>query len=218
VIENVPVIDSDQVVEQHEIDQLRQEIAPNNETVILYTGTMEAYQGIDLLLESAKHVLKQYEQVRYVLVGGNPQQIQQMKDLAALLGIETITNFLGQRPVEEMPVLMQCADILVSPRKDGKNTPLKIYSYLKSGKPIVATNILTHTQVLNDEVAMLTDNNPEAFADGTLKLIKDTQLRQRLAANALRLSEEKYSYDTYLEKTAQVYHYVQNSLVEKHKS
>ena len=137
--------------------------------------------------------------------GGNPQQIQRMKELAALLGIKNITYFLGQRPVEEMPVFMQFADILVSPRKEGKNTPLKIYSYLKSGKPIVATKILTHTQVLNDDVAMLTNNNPEAFADGTLKLIKDKKLGQQLAANALRLSEEKYSYKAYLEKTNQIY-------------
>jgi glycosyltransferase involved in cell wall biosynthesis len=212
VIENVPVTDSDRVVEPHEIDQLKQEIAPKGEIVILYTGTMEAYQGIDLLLESAKHVAKQNERVRYVLVGGNPRQICQMQELAALLGIEKITYFLGQRPVEEMPVFMQFADILVSPRKDGKNTPLKIYSYLKSGKPIVATRILTHTQVLNGDVAMLTENNSEAFAEGTLKLIKDPELRQRLAANALRLSEEKYSYDAYLEKTAQVYQYVEKTL------
>jgi glycosyltransferase involved in cell wall biosynthesis len=164
------------------------------------------------LLESAKHVAKQNEQVRYVLVGGNPQQVRQMKELAALLGIEKITYFLGQRPVEEMPVFMQFADILVSPRKEGKNTPLKIYSYLKSGKPIVASRILTHTQVLTDEVAMLTENNSEAFAEGTLKLIKDHELRQRLAANALRLSEEEYSYEAYLEKTAQVYQYVENIL------
>ena len=215
VIENVPVTDSDRVVEQQEIDQLRQQIAPDNEIIILYTGTMEAYQGIDLLLESAKQVVKQYEQVKYVLVGGNPRQIQQMKDLAALLGIEKITCFLGQRPVEEMPVFMRLADILVSPRKDGKNTPLKIYSYLKSGKPIVATNILTHTQALNHDVAMLTENDPEAFAEGTLKLITDPKLRQQLATNALRLSEEKYSYHAYLEKTAQVYQYVETALPKK---
>jgi len=212
VIENVPVTDTGRVVEQQEVDRLRSQIAPNNETVILYTGTMEAYQGIDLLLESAKHVVKQYEHVRYVLVGGNPRQIQQMKELAALLGIEKITYFLGQRPVEEMPVFMQFADILVSPRKGGKNTPLKIYSYLKSGKPIIATRILTHTQVLNDDVAMLTENNSEAFAEGTLKLIKNNRLREQLAANALRLSEGKYSYEAYLEKTAQVYQYVKNVL------
>ncbi len=215
VIENVPVTDTGRIIEQQEIDRLKQEIALNNETVILYTGTMEAYQGIDLLLESAAHVVKQFEHIKYVLVGGTPCQIKQMKELAALLGIEKITYFSGQRPVEEMPIFMQLADILVSPRKEGKNTPLKIYSYLKSGKPIVATNILTHTQVLNDEVAMLTENTPQAFAEGTLKLIKDGKLRQRLATNALRLSEEKYSYKAYLEKTAQVYQVVKNALSGK---
>jgi glycosyltransferase involved in cell wall biosynthesis len=86
---------------------------------------------------------------------------------------------------------------------------LKIYSYLKSGKPIVATNILTHTQVLHTDVAVLTDNNAEAFAEGTLSLIQNTELRNRLAVNALRLSEEKYSYDAYLEKTDDIYQFVQ---------
>ena len=120
---------------------------------------MEPYQGIDLLLESAKHVFKYHEKVRYVLVGGQPEQVERKQEFAKLLGIDKITHFLGQQPVEDMPLYMQLADILVSPRNDGKNTPLKIYSYLKSGKPIVATNILTHTQVLNDEVAVLTNNN-----------------------------------------------------------
>jgi glycosyltransferase involved in cell wall biosynthesis len=212
VIENVPVIDESRVVEKQEIEQLKQRLGVEKETVILYTGTMEAYQGIDLLLESAKHVSKQQEQVKYVLVGGNSQQIVQMKELTALLGIENIVHFLGQRPVEEMPRYMQLADILVSPRKEGKNTPLKIYSYLKSGKPIVATNILTHTQVLTDKVAVLTENNAEAFAEGTLKLVRNKELRRQLAADALRLSKEKYSYDAYLEKTANVYQYVENSL------
>lgn len=212
VIENVPVTDDNRVIEQREIDQLKQKLDLKSETTVLYTGTMEAYQGIDLLLESAKHVYKQYENVRYVLVGGHPNQIGRMKELTALLGIEKIVCFVGQRPVEEMPLYTQLADILVSPRKDGKNTPLKIYSYLKSGKPIVATNILTHTQALNDDVAVLTGNNAEAFAEGTLKLIYNKELQAQLVANALRLSEEKYSYKAYLEKTEQVYRYVENSL------
>jgi glycosyltransferase involved in cell wall biosynthesis len=215
VIENVPVTDMEQEVDPQQVAQLRQQLAPNNETIILYTGTMEAYQGIDLLLQSAAHVVKQHEQVSYVLVGGQSHQIQQMRELAALLGIGKVTHFLGQRPVEEMSMFMEVADILVSPRKDGKNTPLKIYSYLKSGKPTVATNILTHTQVLNPDVAMLTDNTAEAFAEGTLTLINEAHLRQQLAENALKLSEEKYSYEAYLEKTATVYRYVQESLPKK---
>ena len=57
VIENVPVTDENRVVEQHEVDQVKQQLGLNNETVIVYTGTMEAYQGIDLLLESVKIIL-----------------------------------------------------------------------------------------------------------------------------------------------------------------
>ena len=209
VIENVPVTDGEIDVEQQHAAQLRRQFAPNGETIVLYTGTMEAYQGIDLLLQSAAHVVKTNDQVKYVLVGGHLKQVQQMQEMAALLGIEHYTEFVGQRPVEEMPLFTEAADILVSPRKDGKNTPLKIYSYLKSGKPIVATNILTHTQVLYDDVAMLTANNAEAFAEGTLQLIREPELGGRLARNAMQLSEEKYSYAAYLEKTGRVYHFVQ---------
>ena len=217
VIENVPVTDSDKMVTEQELEQLKQRLNLGDERIIVYTGTMEAYQGLDLLLESAKHVSKQNENVRYVLVGGHPEQVQQMKELAGLLGVEQVCIFLGQQPVEDMPLYTALADLLVSPRKDGKNTPLKIYSYLKSGKPIVATNILTHTQVLNHDVAILTDNNAEAFAAGTLKLIEQPELGEQLVKNALQLSEEKYSYEIYLEKTDQVYKFIAKNLKPKTK-
>ncbi len=215
VIENRPVTDDTRVIEPYEIEKLKQTLGIQQETVILYTGTLEAYQGIDLLLESARHVSKHCENVRYVLVGGHPQQIEEMKELARLLGVHHITHFVGQQPVKDMPLYTELADILISPRKHGKNTPLKIYSYLSSGKPIVATRILTHTQVLHDEVAVLTDNNAEALAEGTIKLFCDPSLRKQLADNAQRVSEEKYSYKVYLEKTAQVYKYVEKALQKK---
>ena len=68
--------------------------------------------------------------------------------------------FTGQQPAREIPAFVQACDILVSPRIRGTNTPLKIYSYLRSGKPIVATDLLTHTQVLSDGVARLVAPKP----------------------------------------------------------
>ena len=75
---------------------------------------------------------------------------------AARAGIEDATIFAGERPAEEIPAYLLAADVLVSPRSRGTNTPLKIYQYLRSGKPIVATRLLTHTQVLTDDTAVLT--------------------------------------------------------------
>ena len=63
--------------------------------------------------------------------------------------------------------------MLVSPRSRGTNTPLKIYQYLRSGRAIVATRLLTHTQVLDDSVAILTGVSPQEFADGILAALAD---------------------------------------------
>ena len=69
--------------------------------------------------------------------------------------------------------------LLVSPRSRGTNTPLKIYQYLRSGKAIVATRLLTHTQVLSDETAILTEATPQAFAAGILAGLADRAMRGR---------------------------------------
>jgi glycosyltransferase involved in cell wall biosynthesis len=63
----------------------------------------------------------------------------------------------GQRPAEEIPAYLDAATLLVSPRSTGTNTPLKIYQYLRSGRPIVATNLRTHTQVLAEDTAFLAE-------------------------------------------------------------
>jgi glycosyltransferase involved in cell wall biosynthesis len=92
-------------------------------------------------------------------------------------------------------------DILVSPRLRGTNSPLKIYSYLRSGKPIVATRHITHTQILSDSVSVLAEPNPEAFADGMLSILDDKSQQKRLVTAAQQLADEHYSYDDYLQKT-----------------
>jgi glycosyltransferase involved in cell wall biosynthesis len=108
-----------------------------------------------------------------------------------------------------VPQFLDVADILVTPRIEGNNTPLKIYSYLRSGKPIVATKHITHTQVLNDEVAILTDCNANAFAEGLIKIIEDQKLRQKIAGNAKELADEKYSYESYQQKTKSIYNFLE---------
>jgi len=171
--------------------------------MVLYTGTFEAYQGLDLLFASMKHVLASRPDARLVLAGGRPEQIELARKQAADAGIASGTIFAGQRPAEEIPAYLDAADVLVSPRSLGTNTPLKIYQYLRSGRPIVATRLLTHTQVLNDEVSFLTDATPEGFGAGILAAVADPERARAVGARAHQLAETKYSYEAYLSRTRQ---------------
>jgi glycosyltransferase involved in cell wall biosynthesis len=178
------------------------QLAPQT-PVVLYTGTFEAYQGLDLLFASMHPVVKALPQTRLVLAGGRPEQIDEAKRRAADLGIADALIFAGQRPAEEIPSFLDAADVLVSPRSLGTNTPLKIYQYLQSGKPIVATRLLTHTQVLDDDVAYLTDATPDAFGAGILGVLTDPERARAVGARARHLAETKYSYEAYLARTRQ---------------
>jgi glycosyltransferase involved in cell wall biosynthesis len=168
--------------------------------LVLYTGTFEAYQGLDLLLEAMALVRRRRPDARLLLAGGKPDQIDREQQRARQMGIDDVVLFAGERPASEIPAYLMAADVLVSPRSKGTNTPLKIYQYLRSGKPIVATRLLTHTQVLSDETAILTGTSPAEFADGILSALEPSR-GAAVGRQARRLAESKYSYDAYLERT-----------------
>jgi glycosyltransferase involved in cell wall biosynthesis len=78
---------------------------------------------------------------------------------------------------------------------------LKIYQYLRSGKPIVATRLLTHTQVLGDDTAILTGPSAPEFAEGILLALNNRERAAAIGQQARALAETKYSYEAYLDGT-----------------
>jgi glycosyltransferase involved in cell wall biosynthesis len=169
--------------------------------MVLYTGTFEAYQGLDLLFAAMRTVLAGSPDARLVMAGGHEDQIERARRDAEAQGVGAATIFLGERPAEEIPAYLESADVLVSPRSRGKNTPLKIYQYLRSGKPIVATNLLTHTQVLDASVAELTDPTAVAFGTGILRVLHDRDHAVALGRAARALADTRYTYDAYVART-----------------
>ena len=169
--------------------------------LVLYTGTFEAYQGLDLLWDAMALVVRQRPAARVLIAGGKSDQVTRARAAATQAGLGDAVVFAGERPAAEIPAYLAACDVLVSPRSRGTNTPLKIYQYLRSGRPIVATRLLTHTQVLDDATAVLTEPTAAAFAAGVVHVIDDRADGARRAAAAVAVAETKYSYEAYLEKT-----------------
>ena len=173
--------------------------------LILYTGTFEEYQGLGLLLEAATELSLVHRDARILIVGGQPEQVEAAR--ARMSGGQHASGviFAGQRPPQEVPYFIEACDILVSPRISGTNTPLKIYSYLRSGRPIVATNLRTHTQVLTRDTALLVEPEASAFAAGIQRLIENPDEATRIAMAASAVAKQRYSRRSYIARTAEAY-------------
>lgn len=161
--------------------------------IAMYVGNLEHYQGIDLLLDGFHHALEQVPKASLVIVGGRDDDIRRYRTLARALGMLSRVHFLGPRPVGLLRDLLRQADVLVSPRLKGLNTPMKIYSYLDSGTAVLATRLRTHTQVLDDSTAYLVDPDPDAMGRGLAELLNDASLRERLAAHAKEYVQEEFT-------------------------
>jgi glycosyltransferase involved in cell wall biosynthesis len=198
-IEDPPLVDGASWPEPEAAAALRRDLGLGPEPVVLYSGNFEAYQGVALLVDAAALVPR----AQIVLMGGEPPEIAALKDRAARAGSRCA--FAGKRPPAELPAFLAMADVLVSPRTKGENTPFKIYTYLASGKPIVATRITSHTQLLDDSTAFLVEPTPQALADGIAHALDAPEEAAGRAGRGRDLVERQYSPARYSEKVKRAY-------------
>lgn len=186
---------------------LREELGLSG-VILMYSGNLESYQGIDLLLESFAVAVNSPDprpEINLVIIGGIKEDIRKYEEKSFNLGIGKSVYFLGPRPVSEMWSYFSQADILVSPRIKGKNTPMKIYSYLHSGQAVLATDLETHTQVMDDRTAMLAAPEPQVFGKAILDLASSETLRTEKAEAAIRLIESRHTYSSLKSKLNGLY-------------
>ena len=204
MIENGPASDSPDIGKEDLTSIELPQPGMASRKIVLYVGTFEVYQGLELLIASADLIIKNHDETLFILVGGRPQQIKSLRNLVEKLGIASNFHFTGPIPVEKLPALINIADVLVSTRITGNNTPLKIYDYMKSGKPMVATNIEAHTQVLNSDIAVLVDPHPESIANGVISLLDDPSYAEGLGARSKQYFETNYSSEKKIEKVREI--------------
>ncbi len=177
--------------------RLKLEIAAAGAKIVLYTGTLEPYQGMPLLLDCLAHLPIDF---RLVLVGGTPAQVAELRRGLEARGLAERVALLGQKPAAEIPNYLQAADVLVSPRTLGTNIPLKIYSYLASGVPLVATDLPTHTQTITPDIAFLAKPEPAALAAAIVRAAGPEG--RRIAGQALDFCRKNYTPERYRQLVA----------------
>ena len=198
----------DAVLEQSEgstapIEDLRAGFSVTG-ALMLYVGNLEVYQGLDLLLEGLA-LLPPADRCHVVIIGGSDAAVAQYVDRVSRLDLGSHVHLAGPRPLALLSSYLAQADILCSPRLKGVNTPMKIYSYMASGRAILATDILSHTQVLDDSTALLVRPTPEGLARGIQKLLQDPGHRARIGQNAAARARSAYSVPVFRRRLEEAY-------------
>jgi glycosyltransferase involved in cell wall biosynthesis len=207
-VEDPPLVDATDAPAREVVEALRRELGLGKAPVVLYSGNLEPYQGVDLLVDAAARV----PEARFVFMGGEAAQIQALRARAATGGVSGSCVFAGPRPPSTLPLFLALSDVLASPRCQGANTPFKIFTYLASGRPLVATRIPTHTQLLDDSLAFLVEPSADGLAAGIRQALDHPGEATARARRGQELIDREYSPARYQEKVRAAYEEVARRL------
>jgi len=172
--------------------------------VIFYCGNFERYQGLELLFDSLVILKKNLPNFKLFLVGGHEKLISENRKVCQAKNLLDHVYFFGPQPQDKLGLFFNICDCVVSPRLFGTNTPMKIYSYMASGKPIVATKIRSHTQVLSMDCAFLSELTPEDLSRSILLALQSPE-RQAKAERAKKLWSEHFTQEEFKRKVKAIF-------------
>ena len=144
---------------------------PQDKKIIAYAGSflLHSWKGIDILLKSAKQFSDDF---LFVFVGGTKKEIANIRSQYPSDNVLLIV----QKPNSQIPLYLKAADVLVLPNKKGEDisekytSPLKMFEYMASRRPIVASNLPSIREILNDQNSILVQpNEPQKLAQGIKK-------------------------------------------------
>jgi glycosyltransferase involved in cell wall biosynthesis len=177
-----------QVVPHEEVVAVRPRYSiPLERKLVVYAGSFVALQALDLLIDSIPAVLASVPNTTFLLVGGSDSESAALRKQAQRLGIAPHVVVERSLPQAAIPAYLAAADVLVSPRVQGINSPGKLLNYLASGRPVVATDTLVHNQLLSEKSAILTRPTAAGLAEGLVTALTDPVRVAEVVAGAGKL-------------------------------
>jgi glycosyltransferase involved in cell wall biosynthesis/putative flippase GtrA len=174
-------------------DQVRDVLGlPRDARIALYIGEFDAWKGVDTFLDASEYL--HHRGILPVVIGGSVEVVEvKAKQYPHV-------RFLGRRPQTELHDNQQCADVLVIPNS-GKyeisarhTSPLKVFSAMASGIPIVASRTSAMNEVLNDENAVLVPPDDADALGRALELVIQGGEEYQARADQARVDVTRYDW------------------------
>ncbi len=166
--------------------------------LVLYLGQLHGGQYVELFIKTASKIINDYQKDLFFMIVGDGYQAKELRKIAHSLNLDGKLIFTGAVSHEVVPEYIATADVCVACFEENDVTlcksPLKIVEYLASGKAIVASNVGEAPNMLGSAGILTEPGNIDSLANGILRVIEDSSLKDNLGKLARKKAEEKYNW------------------------
>ncbi len=194
---------------QFDVPTIKKHLGLEGKFIVAYTGTLQVWYAIEDVISAFPAVIQEIPNACFIIAGTGPSR-QKLESVARQLNITDKVRFLGYIDHHRIPEIVSIADVVVAPYKEIGMTffgsAIKIFEYLSSGRPMVASRIGQIAEVLEDQrtALLVTPGDIRELATAIIRLSRNAELRDFLSMNA-RKEAQKYSWDKYVEQLACIY-------------
>lgn len=177
---------------------------PKDKKIIMYIGHLYNWKGIDTLVEAAR-LFKHNQNLLFICVGGTDMDVKKYKEKIKKIDINNIL-FLGHKRSKEVPYYLRSADVLILPNNTSSEesvkytSPMKLFEYMASGIPIVASDLPSIREVLNENNSVLVrPDDARSLIEGIKTVLLDKKLAYNIAKKAYE-DVRKYTWENRAKK------------------
>ena len=191
------------------VEQIRPELGiGNNHFLVLTVGFVGPRKGYLDILDAVPEIVKTDESVRFVFVGGEERPGENYPVLSRIenQNLNRWVLAVGEAHRSKIPLYLAAADVFVLPSRE-EGMPIAILEAMRAGIPIITTTVGGIPEMIEDGYSgiLIEPENPSKIAEALKSLLKNKELRQRLAQGARTVFEKKFETHVCINKLASIY-------------
>jgi glycosyltransferase involved in cell wall biosynthesis len=184
--------------------KLKRQIGLDSKLCVLFVGRLIPRKGLSFLVEAAKHIIEEYEQTLFVVVGDGPLK-SGLRARLEKMNLSRNFNFLGDVNESVLPALYNCADVFVLPSiQEGQG--IALLEAQATGKPVVAFDVGGVREAVRDkETGFLMKPDSSQLAEAVMKLLSNYSVREKMGSKGREFVSDNFSWDVCAQKMLKVY-------------
>lgn len=188
-------------------DRLRRQCGLGDEPIVMYSGVIDQFQRLDLLIGAMAHVLKRFPQAKLLILANVPNEKHEaaIREEAQRLGIAGSVILQAPQDMEKGLRLLSMCDVAVVPRPGAPGFPIKLLNYMAAERACVMFASSASALAHGEHVWLAGEDTAQSLGAAITRVLRDPALRKRVARGGHYFVRERHDRRSVAAKLCQAY-------------